>query len=49
MLLRCPVWVVRVGGDDGELRLWHYIYEDGRPNIYEDRRIGGQTFMRIHI
>ena len=19
-------WVVRVGGDDGELRLWHYIY-----------------------
>ena len=24
---RCsPVWVVRVGGDDGELRPWHYIY-----------------------
>ena len=20
------VWVVRVGGDDGELRPWHYIY-----------------------
>ena len=19
-------WVVRVGGDDGELRPWHYIY-----------------------
>jgi len=21
-----PVWDVRVGGDDGELRPWHYIY-----------------------
>ena len=21
-----PLWVVRVGGDDGELRPWHYIY-----------------------
>ena len=21
-----PVWAVRVGGDDGELRPWHYIY-----------------------
>ena len=21
-----PVWVVRAGGDDGELRPWHYIY-----------------------
>ena len=20
------MWVVRVGGDDGELRAWHYIY-----------------------
>ena len=20
------LWVVRVGGDDGELRPWHYIY-----------------------
>ena len=20
------MWVVRVGGDDGELRPWHYIY-----------------------
>ena len=23
---RGRVWVVRVGGDDGELRPWHYIY-----------------------
>ena len=23
---RGGVWVVRVGGDDGELRPWHYIY-----------------------
>ena len=24
------LWVVRVGGDDGELRPWHYIYEGRR-------------------
>jgi len=21
-----PVWIVRVGGDDGELLPWHYTY-----------------------
>ena len=27
MLPRSPaMWIVRVGGDDGELRPWHYIY-----------------------
>ena len=25
-----PVWVVRVGGDDRELRPWHCIYEGRR-------------------
>ena len=24
-----PLWVVRAGGDDGELRPWHYIYVYG--------------------
>ena len=24
------MWVVRVGGDDGELRPWHFIHEGGR-------------------
>ena len=24
------MWVVRLGGDDGELRPWHYIYEGRR-------------------
>ena len=26
----CGVWLVRGGGDNGELRPWHYIYEDMR-------------------
>ena len=26
LFLQGSVWIVRTGGDDGELRLWHYIY-----------------------
>jgi hypothetical protein len=36
------VWVVRVGGDDGELRPWHYIYE-GRRGRW------GTPTMALHI
>jgi len=28
-----PVWVVRVGGDDGELQPWHYTYTE-TPNLH---------------
>jgi hypothetical protein len=40
------LWVVRVGGDDGELRPWHYIYEGRRgrwgiPNMALHMRVGG--------
>ena len=36
------MWVVRVGGDDGELRPWHYIYE-GRRGRW------GTPTMALHI
>jgi len=36
------VWVVRVGGDDGELLPWHYIYE-GRKVRW------GTPTMALHI
>ena len=36
------VWVVRVGGDDGELRPWHYIYEVRRGRW-------GTLTMALHI
>ena len=27
------MWVVRKGGDDGELRPWHYIYVARKPKL----------------
>ena len=36
------LWVVRLGGDDGELRPWHYIYEGGRAQW-------GTPTMALHI
>jgi len=37
-----PLWVLRVGGDEGELRPWHYIYE-GRGGRW------GPPTMALHI
>ena len=36
------MWVVRVGGDDGEFRPWNYIHEGRR------RRLGTPT-MALHV
>jgi hypothetical protein len=36
------VWVVRIGGDDGELRPWHYVYEGRRERW-------GSLTMALHI
>ena len=33
---------MRVGGDDGDLRSWHYIYEGGRGQL-------GTPTMALHI
>jgi hypothetical protein len=43
------MWVVRVGGDDGELRPWHFIYVYSIESrliqrvIYESKSRGGQA------
>ena len=44
--------VVRVGGDDGELRPWHYIYEgmnESNGNPKGRRGIWGTPTLALHI
>jgi hypothetical protein len=55
------IWVVRVGGDDGELRPWHHIYvysiesrlirRKPTPEVVDDHRSVEQLgcFLNPHL